>query len=36
MTGTPINDLDSQPDDVDLYKTLVRLISGGVGEGVDV
>jgi hypothetical protein len=35
MTDTPTDAVDSRPRDVDLHKTLVRLISGGVGEGID-
>lgn len=35
MTGEPTNIVESQPRDFDLHKTLVKLVSGGVGEGID-
>ena len=35
MTDAPTDIVDSEPTDVDLHKTLVRLVSGGVGEGID-
>ena len=35
MTGGPPIIEESEPRDVELHKTLVRIISGGVGEGID-
>jgi hypothetical protein len=35
MTGRSPFIVESQARDVDLHKTLVRIISGGVGEGID-